>query len=68
MSRPGSSAGSAGGRSRALPERSPAGGGSQAGVKEGAHGGTMGFPVLDQVEPRRDFIETNAKDVRFLDV
>jgi DNA gyrase/topoisomerase IV subunit B len=22
----------------------------------------------DQVEPRRDFIETNAKDVRFLDV
>jgi len=28
----------------------------------------MGFPVLDQVEPRRDFIETNAKDVRFLDV
>ena len=22
----------------------------------------------DQVEPRREFIETNAKDVRFLDV
>jgi DNA gyrase subunit B len=22
----------------------------------------------DQVEPRRDFIESNAKDVRFLDV
>jgi len=28
----------------------------------------MGSSVLDQVEPRRDFIETNAKDVRFLDV
>jgi DNA gyrase/topoisomerase IV subunit B len=24
--------------------------------------------VLDQVEPRRNFIESNAKDVRFLDV
>ena len=36
--------------------------------KEGAHGGTLGSPVLDQVEPRREFIEKNAKDVRFLDV
>ena len=28
------------------------------------------FSVLmgDQVEPRRDFIESNARDVRFLDV
>jgi len=37
-------------------------------VKEGVHGGTMGFPVPDRVEPRRDFIEQNARDVRFLDV
>jgi DNA gyrase/topoisomerase IV subunit B len=36
--------------------------------KEGAHGGTLGSPVPDQVEPRRDFIEKNAKDVKFLDV
>jgi hypothetical protein len=37
-------------------------------VKEGVHGGTMGSPVMEQVEPRREFIESNAKDVRFLDV
>jgi DNA gyrase/topoisomerase IV subunit B len=24
--------------------------------------------MVDQVEPRREFIEQNAKDVRFLDV
>ena len=57
-----------GGRSRALPERSPSHVGPQRGVKEGAHGGTLGSSVLEQVEPRREFIETNAKDVRFLDV
>jgi len=28
----------------------------------------MGSPLLEQVEPRRLFIEQNAKDVRFLDV
>ena len=60
--------GCVGGRSRAWPERSPVGDGSQIGVKEGAHGGTLGSPVLKQVEPRREFIESNAKDVRFLDV
>jgi hypothetical protein len=36
---------SAGGRSRALPERSPPGVGAQEGVKEGAHGGALGSPV-----------------------
>ena len=36
---------SAGGRSRALPERSPRSDGTQEGVKEGAHGGTLGSPV-----------------------
>ncbi len=36
--------------------------------KEGAHRGTLGSPVAGQVEPRREFIEKNAKDVRFLDV
>ena len=36
--------------------------------KERVHGGTMGSRVQDQVEPRRLFIEQNAKDVRFLDV
>jgi hypothetical protein len=36
--------------------------------KKGAHGGNLVSSVLDQVEPRRDFIEKNAKDVRFLDV
>ena len=36
---------SGGGRSRALPERSPRGAGTRDGVKEGAHGGTMGSPV-----------------------
>jgi DNA gyrase/topoisomerase IV subunit B len=41
---------------------------SSRSLKEGAHGGTMGSPMLDQVEPRREFIEQNAKDVRFLDV
>jgi hypothetical protein len=51
-----------------LPERSPRGDSPQRGAKEGAHEGTMGSPVLDQVEPRREFIESNAKDVRFLDV
>lgn len=34
-----------GGRSRALPERSPGGDGTQEGVKEGAHGGTLGSSV-----------------------
>ena len=62
------SPGGVGGRSRALPERSPSLDGPQRGVKEGAHGGTLGSPVLEQVEPRREFIESNAKDVRFLDV
>ena len=57
-----------GGRSRALPERSPGRVCPQGGVKEGAHGGTMGSPGMEQVEPRREFIESNAKDVRFLDV
>jgi len=37
-------------------------------AKEGAHGGTMGSPMQEQVEPRREFIEQNAKDVKFLDV
>jgi hypothetical protein len=37
----------AGGRSRVLPERSPFRDGPQEGVKEGAHGGTMGSPVLE---------------------
>jgi hypothetical protein len=37
-------------------------------LKEGAHGGTMGSPVMEQVEPRRQFIEENARDARFLDV
>jgi hypothetical protein len=36
--------------------------------KEGARGGTTGSPALDKVEPRRLFIEQNAKDVKFLDV
>jgi DNA gyrase/topoisomerase IV subunit B len=36
--------------------------------KEGTHGGTLGSPVLEQVEPRREFIEKNAKNVQFLDV
>jgi hypothetical protein len=57
-----------GGRSRTLPERSPRRVCPQGGVKEGAHGGTTGSPVMEQVEPRRNFIESNAKDVRFLDV
>jgi hypothetical protein len=35
----------AGGRSRALPERSPRGDGTQEGVKEVAHGETVGSPV-----------------------
>ena len=56
------------GRSRALPERSPWRVCPEGGVKEGAHGGTLGSPVMEQVEPRRNFIESNAKDVRFLDV
>jgi hypothetical protein len=38
------------------------------GAEGGARGGTMGFPTLDQVEPRREFIEQNARDVKFLDV
>ena len=29
---------------------------------------TFSMLMGDQVEPRRDFIEKNAKDVRFLDV
>jgi hypothetical protein len=37
-------------------------------VKEGVLGGTMGSPIRDQVEPRRLFIEQNAREVRFLDV
>ncbi len=37
-------------------------------LKEGARGGTTGSPTLDQVEPRRAFIEQNAKDVKYLDV
>jgi hypothetical protein len=36
---------SGGGRSRALPERSPRDDGTQDGAKEGAHGGTLGSPV-----------------------
>jgi hypothetical protein len=51
-----------------LPERSSRLVCPQGGVKEGAHGGTTGSPVTEQVEPRRNFIESNAKDVRFLDV
>ena len=35
------------GRSRALLERSPRADVAQRGVKEGAHGGTMGSPVLE---------------------
>ncbi len=37
-------------------------------LQEGARGGTTGSPAQDQVEPRREFIEQNAKEVRFLDV
>jgi hypothetical protein len=37
------------GRSRALPERSPRGVPSEDCGKEGAHGGTMGSPVLEPV-------------------
>ncbi len=55
-------------RSGALPRAATALSGPQEAAKEGVHGGTMGSPVLDQVEPRRLFIEQNAKDVRFLDV
>jgi DNA gyrase subunit B len=37
---------------------------------EDAAAASLTFSMLmgDQVEPRRDFIEQNAKDVRFLDV
>ena len=36
------------GRSRALPERSHGQGLLAASLKEGAHGGTMGSPVLNE--------------------
>jgi DNA gyrase subunit B len=41
----------------------------QVGVEDAAAADRV-FSMLmgDQVEPRRNFIESNAKDVRFLDV
>jgi len=36
------------GRSRALPERSPGTASCRLEVKEGAHGGAMGSPVLNE--------------------
>jgi hypothetical protein len=36
------------GRSRALPERSPGSYSCLLAVKEGAHGGTMGSPVMNE--------------------
>src|SRR6186997_3167686 len=53
---------SVGGRSRALPERSPRGDGAWEAGKEGAHGGTMGSPARSAGRlnaPRPVLVEAN---------
>jgi hypothetical protein len=52
----------AGGRSRALPGRSPRGDGTREAVKEEAHGGTLGSPVRSAGRlnaPRPVLVESN---------